>query len=242
MPDYPRREASPTLSALPQVARQALELARPATNNSREPLLQHDRGVRKRTNCLSRRDHPQRGSTEIADGRASARSPGRRAGRAGIFGLQPACEIEQPPLRGLHLGGLIGASHGLRPRAIAVAQVFEDIPGLVHLAALDERGLEDGPHGFVQRRRAVEDHQQAPVGTQTTATDELSPAEIGSEGESNKEIAKPTTDDFMPSPCGQALVVTTEFAEPSRRRCGHERAVPLRYLHQLRSTPLVHLP
>jgi hypothetical protein len=49
-------------------------------------------------------------------------------------------------------------------------------------------------------------------------------------------------DGFMPSPCGQALVVTTEFAEPSRRRCGQELAVPLRYLHQLRSTPLVHLP
>jgi hypothetical protein len=53
---------------------------------------------------------------------------------------------------------------------------------------------------------------------------------------------EPTTDGFMPSPFGQVFVIAADFSEPSRRRCWQERAVPLRYLHQLRSTPLVHLP
>ena len=48
--------------------------------------------------------------------------------------------------------------------------MVEDVPQLVDLTALDQRGLaEDGAHGFAQRLRAVEDHQQAAVGAQAAA-------------------------------------------------------------------------
>src|SRR5208282_2213130 len=51
------------------------------------------------------------------------------------------------------------------------------------------------------------------------------------------EMAVLMSSDFMPSPC----VKTTNVFVLSRRRCWQERAVPLRYLHRLRSTLLAYL-
>ena len=48
--------------------------------------------------------------------------------------------------------------------------MVQDVAELVDLAPLDERGLaEDRPRGFVQGRRAIEDHEQTPVGAQAPA-------------------------------------------------------------------------
>jgi hypothetical protein len=90
---------------------------------------------------------------------------------AGILGFQPSREIEQQPLRDLHLGGLIGAAEDrLRPRAITIAQILEDVAGLVHLAPLDERGLtRDGPHRFAQRLRTIQDDKETAIRAQPAA-------------------------------------------------------------------------
>ena len=85
--------------------------------------------------------------------------------------LQPTCEIEQQALAGLHVGGLIRSPQdGLRPRAITIAEVVEDVAHLVHLAALHEcRLAEGGAHRFPQCLRAVEDDEQTPVRAEATA-------------------------------------------------------------------------
>src|SRR5712691_4475611 len=54
---------------------------------------------------------------------------------------------------------------GMGPGPLAVGQIVENVPGLVNLTALDARGA---PEGVVDRTaerfRAVENHQQRPVG------------------------------------------------------------------------------
>src|SRR5688572_7736300 len=82
-----------------------------------------------------------------------------------MLGLQPAREIEQQPLRGLHVSALIGASQDcLRPLSLAVAEILEDIAGLVDLTPLDESGIaEDRVHRLTQRLGAIEDDEQAAI-------------------------------------------------------------------------------
>src|SRR5262249_51497897 len=92
-------------------------------------------------------------SFKVSTVSVSSRPFAHALGGTGILGLQTAGQIEQQPLRRLHLRGLIGAAEDrLGPGTIAVAEVLEDVSCLVDLATLNERGLpERGAYGFAQR-------------------------------------------------------------------------------------------
>src|SRR5262245_65307575 len=63
-------------------------------------------------------------------------------GGTGILGLEAAGEVDEQPLRQLRVGRLVGAPQDrLRPRAVTIAQVLEDVAHLVDLAPLYERRL-----------------------------------------------------------------------------------------------------
>jgi hypothetical protein len=68
-----------------------------------------------------------RGQREREDGERFVESFAHALRGAGILGLQAAREIEQQPVGGLHISGLIGPPQDrLRPRPLAIAQVLED--------------------------------------------------------------------------------------------------------------------
>lgn len=113
-------------------------------------------------------------------------------GGTGILGLEPAREVEQQPLCQLRIGGLVGTPQDrLRPRAVAIAQVLQNVPHLVDLAALHERRIaEGGAHGFAQRLGAIEDHKQTAVRAQP-ATLEIREQALAHGGVLGRSVPQP---------------------------------------------------
>lgn len=127
-----------------------------------------------------------------------------------MLGLESPSEIEQQATgRGDVCAAVGPLQDRLRLRPSALWQVIEDVAHLVDLAALHQRDVaEEIPHGFSQRLRAVEDHQQTAVRAEAAAL------EIGQQRLAERRVLRGA----FPQPEGVFLAVRRD---PQR----HDQAV-----------------
>jgi hypothetical protein len=107
----------------------------------------------------------------------------RRGTRRAI--LESSYQILEQAARGRNLRLLVGPGDRADPWTLPLRQMLQDVSQLVHVTAVNQRGRTKRlRHRFVQRLRAVEDDQEAAVGTRPTAL------QIGEEALTHRRILR----------------------------------------------------
>ena len=103
-----------------------------------------------------------------------------------VVSVQAPRQVLQQTLGRLDVAVRVGAREDrLHPRPLCLREMLQDVPALMDLTPLHQRGAPEClGHGRVEGLRAIDDHQQAPVGAQPAA------GEIGQEPLTDRRVLR----------------------------------------------------